>query len=85
MNITIPHSIHLRNENFLPSFFKYKLFVLCSTSYAYPIGVAREQAEHSSKNELDYMITILRVFLTGSMKTLGTHVFQVLLGTYKYK
>ena len=36
------------------------------------------------KNELGYLITVLRVLLTGAMKTLGAHVFQVLLCTYKY-
>ena len=72
-------------RKFNAQFFQVQIIVCFSKLCAYPIGIAREQAEHSRKNELDYMITVLRVFLTGSMKTLGTHVFQVLLGTYKYK
>ena len=68
-------------DGYVPCFFKYILFVWFSKSYAYPIGIAREQAEHSRKNKSDYLITVLRVFLTDAMKTLGTHDFQVLLGS----
>ena len=51
------------------------IIVCFSKSCAYPIGVKWEQAEHSRKNKLDYLITVLRVLLTGAMKLYGAPVF----------
>ena len=59
------------NEDLLPSFFRQLQAQICVSflqSEAYPIGVAREQAQHSIKNELDYLITVVWDLVYASMK-----------------